>query len=71
MTDTKFLKSLLVAKGITLNQLAELTGISLTSLSYKVNNHRQFTAREISVIQKALNLTNDERDNIFFTTNVE
>lgn len=71
MTDTKFFKSLLVAKGITLNQLAELTGISLTSLSYKVNNHRQFTAREISVIQKALNLTNDERDNIFFTLNVE
>lgn len=71
MTDTKFFKSLLVAKGITLNQLAELTGISLTSLSYKVNNHRQFTAREISVIQKALKLTNNERDNIFFTCSVE
>lgn len=71
MTNTKKLKSVLMAKGVTMSTLSELTGISLTSLSYKANNHRQFLAKEIAVIQEKLSLTNEQRDEIFFAKNVE
>ncbi len=71
MTNTKKLKSVLVDKDITLGMLSELTGISLTSLSYKINNHRQFLAKEIAIIQEKLGLSVDERDAIFFAKEVE
>lgn len=71
MTDTKKFKLYLLEKGITMGKLSELTGISLTSLSYKANNHRQFLAREIAVIQNQLGMTNQERDAIFFASDVE
>lgn len=71
MTDTKKFKSLLVAKGMTMARLSELTGISIASLSYKINNKRQFLAREIQCIQKILELTDKQRDEIFFAFDVE
>lgn len=66
MTDTIRLKSLLVMKQITMEELATLLKISKTSLSYKVNNIREFKSSEIKNVQKALGLTDKERDEIFF-----
>lgn len=71
MTDTKRFKSILVAKGLTLEKLAKMVGLSNASLSYKVNNIRQFKIAEISAITKILNLSPKERDEIFFSENVE
>lgn len=71
MTNTKKFKAVMTEKGMTLAKLSEETGISVASLSYKVNNHRQFSAREISTIQAVLGLTATERDAIFFAGEVE
>lgn len=66
MTNTLEFKAMLVRKGLTLKKLSEEVGISSTSLSYKINNRRDFMSREIVAISKALNLTSYERDKIFF-----
>jgi transcriptional regulator with XRE-family HTH domain len=71
MTDTKQLKSVMVAKGITLKELAEKIGISRTSLSYKINNKVEFTSSEVAKIQKALNMSVKLRDLIFFAKEVD
>lgn len=71
MTNSRKLKSVMVARGMTLSDLSSLTGLSKASLSYKINNHRQFLAKEILILQKALNLTSLERDEIFFANDVE
>ena len=71
MTDTLKLKALLVSKGITLNDLSDLIGLSVTSLSYKINNKREFKSAEIKAFQNAIGISNEERDAIFFGNDVE
>lgn len=71
MTDSLYLKSMLVRRGITLEDVSEQIGVSKTSLSYKINNKRQFTATEIAKLSSILQLTTEERDKIFFRINVE
>ena len=71
MTDTKQLKSVMVANGITLNELAEKIGINRSSLSYKINNKVEFTSSEIAKVQKALNMSIEQRDKIFFANLVD
>lgn len=66
MTNTNQLKACMIREGISQERLAELIGISQTSLSYKVNNKRKFDAVEIKAIKDALHLTPEERDAIFF-----
>ena len=66
MTNTLLFKGIMVAKGKTFQELADEIGLSKTCLSYKVNNKSQFVVSEIKAIQKALELTNEERDAIFF-----
>lgn len=66
MTNTTELKVIMYRKKITIKKLAEIIGVSATTLSYKINNEREFTSSEIMSIQKALNLSNDERNEIFF-----
>ena len=51
--------------------LAEALGISVTSISEKINGKRDFTQSEISIIKQRYNLTPDETDVIFFTVKVE
>lgn len=66
MTNTKEFKVLLFRRGITLEALAEAIGLSYTSLSYKINNKREFLVSEILKIQHYLGFSNDVRDSIFF-----
>lgn len=65
MTDTLGLKALLVRRGITLEQLSELTGLSKTTLSLKINGIREFKASEIVRLQEVLKISDKERDLIF------
>lgn len=51
---------------MTMQELSDKTGISISSLNYKLNEAREFRQSEIKAIQDALGLTNDERDRIFF-----
>lgn len=66
MTDTKKLKLLLMEKDITLEKLSKLTGLSSTTLSYKINNKVEFKSSEIKKMQKVLGLSDKQRDKIFF-----
>ena len=66
MTDKALLKSFLALKSMTMQELSDKTGISISSLNYKLNEAREFRQSEIKAIQDALDLTNDERDRIFF-----
>ena len=71
MTDTREMKAMLVRKGMTVEKTAKLIGISPQSMSYKLNNKREFTGTEIMKISEVLGLTNDEVFRIFFTDKVE
>lgn len=71
MTDTKKLKAMLVLKDYTLEKLAEALGITIATLSYKINNLRQFKTTEVQAIKEILNLTPEERDLIFFADDVD
>lgn len=52
-------------KGIDRKVIAKKLGISLTSLSYKLNNKTQFKASEIQVLSEILEI-NYEKDKYFF-----
>lgn len=71
MTDTLEIKKIIRMKGFTLDTLSKKIGISRTSLSYKVNNIVEFNAQEIKHIQKILELSNEQRDHIFFAEAVD
>lgn len=66
MTDTDELKKLIRMSGYTLNDVSKQIGISKTTLSYKINNKVEFSVSEIKKIQTILNLTDTQRDFIFF-----
>ena len=71
MTNTLELKSIMVKKQYTLEKLAKEMGISTTTLSYKVNNKREFKSAEIHIIQKILNLSDEQKESIFFAFDVD
>lgn len=71
MTDTKKLKAMLALKEFTLEKLAEALGVTIATLSYKINNLRQFKITEVQAIKELLDLTPEERDAIFFADNVD
>ena len=71
MTNTLEIKKIIRMKGFTLDTLSKKIGISRTSLSYKINNIVEFNAQEIKHIQKILELSNEQRDHIFFAEAVD
>lgn len=73
MVNTTELKVAMLRKGVTAEQLADILGISRTSMSYKMTGYlgREFTQSEISTIRSALDLSPDDADIIFFADTVE
>lgn len=71
MTDTALLRSYMALRKINTQELAKMIGMSVASLSYKINNIREFKQSEISAIQVALDLTDEQRDSVFFTLTVD
>jgi len=71
MTDTLKLKQILLEKGITIRELAVLTGIKVQPLSNKINNVTEFTQSELLAIQNALNLSNKQMHEIFLVEKVD
>lgn len=59
------LKTVLDERNIKQKELAELTGMTESSLSRKMRNTRNWKAPDISKVMKALNLTADEVVHIF------
>ena len=71
MTDTIKLKQILLEKGITIRELAVLTGIKVQTLSNKINNVTEFTQSELLAIQNALSLSNKQMHEIFLVEKVD
>lgn len=71
MTNGRLLRASAIANGFTIGTLADSIKLSRQSLSYKLNNKRQFTAEEIKAISEKLNLSLEEREAIFFGETVE
>ena len=71
MTDTTRLSEAISESGITIVAIARKIGISREGLYKKINNETEFKASEISALKRILQLTNAERDEIFFAKEVE
>jgi predicted transcriptional regulator len=69
--NTKALRSIMVLNGDTNSSLAQLLGISLQSVSNKLNeNGTEFKQGEIAKIKERYNLTAEQVEAIFFDSKV-
>ena len=68
VTDRNKLQAKMALHGLKAYELADAIGISRQSMSYKLNGKRVFTVQEIDSISKVLELTIEERDEIFFAS---
>lgn len=71
LTDTKLLSNAITESGIKIIAIASKLGISREGFYKKLNNETEFKASEILQMQNILDLSNEERDNIFFAQQVE
>lgn len=71
MTNKEEFRVALIKAKMTMADLAKAIGISSASLSYKVNNKRDFMASEIKKIADLLRLTPEESTKIFFAERVD
>ena len=71
MTDTKALEIVLLKKGKSKKDLAELLGVSMQTIYNKINNAVDFKTQEVKAITEFLQLTQEEMMAIFFAENVE
>ena len=72
MTKTEMLQRMIDESGLKRNAILEMMGFkAYSTLREKVENRREFTASEITRLCEILNLTNDQREVIFFTKSVE
>lgn len=71
MTDTNALRKSIQESGVSISFIARKIGITREGFYKKMNNETEFKASEISCLKKVLNLTNSERDAIFFAKQVE
>ena len=69
--NTNEFKASRVRKGFTQEKLAQLLGVTKSSLSRKENGITPFNCIEISLIKVALELTPEDIDKIFFKEKVE
>ena len=67
MTDTQYLKKLIVESGKKKSYLAEKIGCSRQYFRMKCNNEAPFTVVEVNILCEELNITKlSEKEKIFF-----
>lgn len=71
MLNINKLKSYLALKGMTIKDLAEAIGMSISTLSNKINGKTEFTASEIAQIQTTLDIPDEEVLDIFINVKEE
>lgn len=71
MTDSKKLREKITASGLNIKFIATSIGITREGLYNKLNNLTEFKSSEIVKLTELLNLSRDERDDIFFAINSE
>lgn len=68
MVNIRKLKAKLVEKDISIIELANILGIDKSTVYRKLNNSGEnFTVKDVEKIAKALSLTYDDINHIFFT----
>lgn len=71
MVNKNLLKSMYIAKGLTQSVLARKLGISVQSLSAKINNNVEFRSSEIAKLCDLLNIDSKDMSIIFFNYKVD
>jgi hypothetical protein len=71
VTDSEALSKAIENSGLKLTFIANKLELSREGFYKKLNNQTEFKASEIVKLQDILNLSNKERDKIFFTNKVE
>lgn len=72
MTNTQLLNKAIEDSGLKISRILEYMGIkAYATLRDKIENKREFTAREITQLCDILNLDNDQREAIFFAKDAE
>lgn len=66
MTDSAKLKYFIEKRGLTQSKLAEMLDMNFVTLNNKVLNKREFSTIEIAKIQEILELSLEEKEEIFF-----
>lgn len=66
MTDSEALSKAIENSGLKLTFIANKLELSREGFYKKLNNQTEFKASEIVKLQDILNLSNNERDKIFF-----
>ena len=67
MTNTEMLREKISKTGLKMEHIAETCGISRQSLTNKITNRSLFTAKEIEILCKLLNIGSlVEKERIFF-----
>lgn len=67
MTNTELLKKKIDLSGYKMKYIAAQLGITYYGLAKKVNNETEFKASEIQILCDLLNVTGEEKEEIFFT----
>lgn len=70
VNDYSMLWGKIKQSGLTQQRLAKKIGISTTSLSLKINNHKQFTQKEILKISNAIGIATKDIPKYFFKQKV-
>lgn len=71
MTNTLKLRSVMLAKGYTQTTIAEKLNRTVQTINNKINNKAEFTLSEMQKLSDILELTSEEREQIFFGHQVE
>lgn len=71
MPDLKLLESIISNSGMTMVAIAEKSGILRETLYNKMRGSSEFKASEIAGLSRALKLTSEQRDAIFFASDSE
>lgn len=72
MTNTEEVKKIILEKGLKLQYVAQILGITRYSLSKKLENKNEFKASEITALCKLLCIASlKERDRLFFVERVD
>lgn len=70
MTNTELLKNFIDKTGLKIDFICKALGMTYSTLRRKINNESEFTASEITSLTALLRLSDQERDQIFFASEV-
>ena len=68
MTDTQELRNMISKSGLRTDFICSKLGVTYQTLRRKINNESEFTASEISIMVELLHLSDNQRNQIFFAS---